>query len=83
VNRYFTILQSQDLVRVDVNADDMMTDIGKTCSGDQTYISGAKDRYVHSAQSPTCLGRKAVARSWMFPCRLPIGGPEPLTYIVL
>ena len=47
VDRNFAALEARDLVDVDVDADHVVADFGKTGSGHETDVAGAKDRHAH------------------------------------
>ena len=63
VDRNLAALEARDLVRVDIDADDVVADFGKAGSGDQTNIASAEDRHAHDGIAfiaggcPSCRAR--------------------------
>src|SRR5690349_20420065 len=66
-NRYLATLQTSNLVRVDVDADDIVTNFGQAGSGYQAHIAGAEHRNVHggsvSSRMRIVVSRIAAAKS--------------------
>ena len=47
VNRYFAVIETSNLVRVDINADDVIAGFGHAGAGDQANVARAEDGNTH------------------------------------
>ncbi len=51
VDGHFALVQSLDLVRVDVDTNDMITRLGEAGTRDEAHVAGAENSYAHVDRS--------------------------------
>jgi hypothetical protein len=61
VNGHAAFVQDGDLARVDVEAQDVVADLGEAGPGHETHVAGADHRDLHCVRSSEALMAASVA----------------------
>jgi len=48
VNRHTTVVEDFDLARIDIQTEDVVADLGKTCARNETYVTRADNGDFHT-----------------------------------